>query len=325
MVDTKIKIGIPRALFFYDYYPFCKYFFEGLGAKVIVSDKTNREIMQKGLKTSINEFCIPIKLLYAHILNLKEKNVDFIFLPYIVTIDKTTFMCPKLIASPDIVKNNIENVSLISADVDFNNFYSSLFESLKEVLTKINPNPVTVYNVYNHALEKQKLFEKYVEEGLFFDDALLKLEGKKFSNKNQGKLNLAVIGHTYVLNDEYVNAELLKKLNSLDVKVLTSDMLSREVVNENLKNVKRRLHWSLANKVLASAVYYSNKEEVDGIIYVTPFGCSPDALMKESMIKELKNKKPILTITIDEHTGEAGLVTRIEAFLDMLKMKKNSR
>lgn len=322
MDNKKIKIGIPKALFFYDYYPFCKYFFEGLGAQVVVSDKTNKELMQKGLKTSINEFCIPIKLLYAHVIDLREKQVDFIFLPYVITIDKQTFMCPKLIASPDIVKNNIENISIISAEIDFNNFYSSLYESLKEVFTKINANPVKIYKVYNEALSKQKLFEKYLEEGMLFDEAMAKLKNKKFINHNKGETNIAVIGHPYIINDEYVSAELLKKLNSLSVKVYTSDMLSKQVIDDELKNVERKLHWNFANKVLGSAIYYSKKDYIDGIIYVTPFGCSPDALMKESMIKYLNHKKPLLTITIDEHTGEAGLVTRIEAFLDMINMKK---
>ena len=53
MSEKKIRIGLPRALFFYDYYPFCKHFFEGLGAEVVLSQKTDRELMQKGLRFSI--------------------------------------------------------------------------------------------------------------------------------------------------------------------------------------------------------------------------------------------------------------------------------
>lgn len=323
MAEKKVKIGFPRALFFYDYYPFCKHFFEGLGADVVVSRPTDKELMQKGLKVSINEFCIPIKMLYAHVLDLKEKKVDYIFLPYVITLDKKTFMCPKLIASPDIIKNNIEDITLIGADIDFNNFYSSFYESLKEILTKINPNPVKIYQVYNEALLKQKDFEKYREvDKLLFEEAITKLKGKKIESKNKGNFNIAVIGHPYIINDDYINAELIKKLNSMNVKVYTTDMISKKDMTEELKYLERTLHWNLANNVLSSALYYSKKEDIQGIIYITPFGCSPDALMKETMINEIGNKKPILTITIDEHTGEAGLITRIEAFLDMIKQKK---
>lgn len=315
--EKKIRIGIPRALFFYDYYPFCKYFFEGLGAKVVVSKKTDGEIMQNGLKHSINEFCIPIKALYAHVLDLKGR-VDYIFLPYVITFDKKTFMCPKLIGSPDIVKNSVDDISLISAEIDFNNFYSSLYESLKEVLTKINANPLTVYSVYNSAIEKQKLFEKFRGQGMLFEEALFALENKKYTKNNTGDIHIAVVGHPYIVNDDYLSSELIKKLNKKNVRVSTSDMVSMEKINSELKVLEKIPHWMMSNRVLGSALSYSKRKDIDGIIYITPFGCSPDSLMKENMITYIENKKPLLTITVDEHTGDAGIITRIEAFLDMI-------
>jgi predicted nucleotide-binding protein (sugar kinase/HSP70/actin superfamily) len=73
--------------------------------------------------------------------------------------------------------------------------------------------------------------------------------------------------------------------------------------------------------VLASAIYYSKKREVDGIIYLTPFSCSSDSLVTEYML-EHKKDKPFMTVTVDEHSGDAGLITRIEAFIDMIERKK---
>jgi predicted nucleotide-binding protein (sugar kinase/HSP70/actin superfamily) len=327
MADEKrVRIGIPRALFFYDYYPFCKYFFEGLGAKVVLSRKTDREIMQNGLKHSINEFCIPIKALYAHTLDLKGR-VDYIFLPYVITFDKKTFMCPKLIGSPDIIRNSVDGIKLLSAEIDFNNFYSSLYGSLKEVLTKINANPIKIYSVYNEAISKQKQFERFREEGMLFEEALSSLENKKYAKRNIGKIHIAVVGHPYIINDDYISAQLIKKLNKKNVRVSTSDMVSMETINSELKILEKTPHWMMSNRVLGAALSYSKRKDVDGIIYITPFGCSPDSLMKENMITHIGNKKPLLTITVDEHTGDAGIITRIEAFLDMISWKckkKNS-
>ena len=322
--EKKVSIGIPRALFFYDYYPFCKYFFEGLGAKVVLSKKTDSELMQAGLKQSINEFCIPIKALYAHVLDLKGR-VDYIFLPYVITFDKKTFMCPKLIGSPDIIKNSVDDIQLFSAEIDFNNFYSSLYESLKEIMTKINANPITLYSVYNEALEKQKQFDKFREEGMLFEEALSKLENKKYAKKNKGNIHIAVVGHPYIINDDYISSELIKKLNKKNVWVSTSDMVSMEKINSELKILEKTPHWMMSNRVLGAALFYSKKRDIDGIIYVAPFGCSPDSLMKENMITYVENKKPLLTITVDEHTGDAGIVTRIEAFLDMIAWKNKKK
>ncbi len=320
MVDKKIKVGLPRALFFYDYYAFCKYFFEGLGAEVVVSDKTNKVLLQAGLRQSINELCIPIKILYGHVLDLKEKGADYVFLPNVITLDEKSFMCPKLVAAPDIMRNTLDGVKILSAEVDVNNFYSSLFESLKEIVTKINPNPVKIYAVYNEAIKKQKLFDKYRHEGLLFEEAVAKLENKRFKKQKAQKTKVAIIGHPYILNDEYITSNIIEKLNNMGVQVMTSDMIDDKDHKNEVKILEKTHHWTFANKVLGSALHFSKDKKISGIIYITPFGCSPDSLMKENMLFNLHNKKPLLTITVDEHTGEAGLITRIEAFLDMLEI-----
>ena len=58
---------------------------------------------------------------------------------------------------------------------------------------------------------------------------------------------------------------------------------------------------------------------------LTAFGCGPDSLMVERITRYAKRlKKPLLNLTVDEHTGEAGFITRIEAFTDMLFRKKRT-
>ena len=63
--------------------------------------------------------------------------------------------------------------------------------------------------------------------------------------------------------------------------------------------------------------------KIDGIIALSSFGCGPDSLMVDEISYHAKQRKiPVLNLTIDEHTGEAGFVTRLEAFVDMLDRKK---
>jgi predicted nucleotide-binding protein (sugar kinase/HSP70/actin superfamily) len=157
---------------------------------------------------------------------------------------------------------------------------------------------------------------------MLFEEAILKLSGRKHESKNKGGINLAVVGRSYIINDDYISAQLIKKLNKRDVKVFTSGMLSEEEIKEELKVFEKTPHWALSNRVLGAALLYAKRKNIKGIIYVTPFGCSPDSLMKENMISRIGNSKPILTITVDEHTGDAGLITRIEAFIDMIERKE---
>ena len=73
-----------------------------------------------------------------------------------------------------------------------------------------------------------------------------------------------------------------------------------------------------------TAGHYLKDNNIDGLITVNSFGCGPDSLMIEKIVRKAKDyNKPLLCLTIDEHTGEAGFVTRLEAFVDMLYRKKH--
>ncbi|MBE0603166.1 MAG: hypothetical protein IH611_06000 [Deltaproteobacteria bacterium] len=288
--DGKPRIGIPRALFYYTYFPFWEVFFAELGAEVVVSEPTNKKILQDGLNRSSSELCLPIKLLNGHIVDLAGR-CDFVFLPYIISTQKGSFYCPKLIATPDIAKAAIPGLSLMSADVDIDNFFSSLFSTLREVASKLCTNPMRIYAAYRKALERQEIFEGPV---------------------------IAVIGHTYLFNDAYISFDLLRMLRERGARVVTSDMLSAAQIEHTLSDIECGTHWSLGNRVVASVIRFSRGGEADGIVYITPFGCSSDSLIKEYVDANLPEKKPMLVLTVDEHSGDAGIVTRLEAFFDMI-------
>jgi predicted nucleotide-binding protein (sugar kinase/HSP70/actin superfamily) len=90
------------------------------------------------------------------------------------------------------------------------------------------------------------------------------------------------------------------------------------------KRLPKNLFWYYSNRVVYACLHYLNDVELDGIIHVTAFGCGPDAMTNKLIELETKrlNNVPFMTVTIDEHTGEAGVNTRIEAFVDLLKRKK---
>jgi predicted nucleotide-binding protein (sugar kinase/HSP70/actin superfamily) len=99
--------------------------------------------------------------------------------------------------------------------------------------------------------------------------------------------------------------------------------LTKEQMTAGLKTLETNLYWANELEMTGAAGHFLTDNNVDGIISITAFGCGPDSLMIERMTRYAKKlKKPLLNLTIDEHTGEAGFVTRIEAFTDMLHRKK---
>lgn len=323
-------IGIPRALFYYSYFPFCETFFTELGAEVVVSRPTNKKILQDGLNLSSGELCLPIKLLHGHIADLAGR-CDLVFLPYVISTEKGSYYCPKLIAAPDIAKASLPGLSLLSADVDVENFLGSLFSSLREVASKLCTNPVRIYAAYRKALARQSAFEERVGRGALFEEALSPTPpgqapgGAAADPAGTAGPVVAVIGHTYLFNDAYISFDLLRRLRERGARIVTSDMPSADRIACTLSPLECGTHWSLGNRVVASAVLFSRREEVKGIIYITPFGCSSDSLIREYIDANLPGGKPMLVLTVDEHSGDAGIVTRIDAFFDMIGRERPPR
>jgi predicted nucleotide-binding protein (sugar kinase/HSP70/actin superfamily) len=320
----RIRIGIPRALFYYSYFPFWEEFFTELGAEVVVSGRTNRKILLDGLNISSGELCLPVKLLHGHILDLKGR-CDYVFLPYIISTQKGSYYCPKLIATPDMAKSVIPGLPLLSADVDIENFFSSLYSTLREIASKLEANPVRIYSACRKAMSRQEAFEGRLHAGALFEEALSPAaDGRPPEAAGSGPSSadgpaVAVIGHTYLFNDPYISFDLLGRLRKRGVRILTSDMLAPERIGEALSPLESRTHWSLGNRVIGSAIHYSRRGCVEGIVYITPFGCASDSLLREYIDANLPEKKPMMTLTVDEHSGDAGVATRLEAFLDMIE------
>ncbi len=79
------SIGIPRALMvFYQQFPFWRTFFEQLGFTVVISKESDKSLVTKSIETITTETCLPVELMHGHVIDLIEKGVDYIFLPFIV-------------------------------------------------------------------------------------------------------------------------------------------------------------------------------------------------------------------------------------------------
>ena len=320
------KIGIPRTLYFYTYYPLWKTFFEELGLKVVFSPPTNKEIMDEGVKETVNDACIPIKVFHGHVMALKNK-VDYIFIPRLVSIDGKSTFCPKFLGLPDMVKNSIDNLPVIIVEnlnlnrcsFDFSRFFLRLGKNFTS-------NVWRIWWAYFKGLNHWKKYKKQLAKGIYprtEEGGTGEIVMTSRKEKGENKLKLAVLAYPYVLYDNFMSVNLIKKLEDMGVVPCVPDDISPK----DLKRAKRRLpvdlFWYYSNQVTWACLHFLHQERVDGIIHVTAFGCGPDAMVDKLVELEAKNAgMPFMTVTIDEHTGDTGLYTRLEAFTDMLKKKK---
>lgn len=318
-----MKIGIPKALLYYYYGPFWKALFSELGFEVVVSDDTNGKIISEGSKITVSEFCVPIKIFNGHVINLAEKNVDYIFVPVFYKL-KHEWYCPKFLGLSDIVKYSLPEYEDRILQVFFDNKKSveNEDEPYLELCQRLGVTKGDMKKALKKARAAQECFRLFSEEGYNVNQAFDMLSGKKAPELKRYNINIALMGYVYNVYDNFVSMDTVKKLNDMGVGVTTFEMLP-EAINDPDKKAMKEPYWVFARKVYNSALELIKEGNIDGIIHITAFCCGPDSVIGKLM--ELRSEEagiPFMTMRVDEHTGDNHVQTRLEAFTDMIKMKK---
>ena len=325
-----MKIGIPRALSYYNYFPFWYGFFNDLGIEIVLSDATTKQTMSLGASLVVPETCLPVKVYVGHILNLLDKGVDKIFVPCIQSIAPKVYNCSKIRGLPDLIRNVIKrDFTLIDATLDKSEKNGGLYEFLTQAAKPFGITDMeTIKRASKNGWKVYNNFHVMTRSGVPYKKALKSaLENKVIIADNQKTypINIALIAHGYNLYDERVTMKIFDKLEKLDTKVYTADQLTLEQMSEGLNSMKSKLYWANEYEMTGAAAHYIQDKKIDGIVTINAFGCGPDSLMLERISRfARKANKPVLHLSIDEQTGEAGFVTRLEAFVDMLYRKKRS-
>ncbi len=324
-------IGIPRAMSYYNYFPFWYGFFSKLNFNIIISDPTTKKTVSDGAGLVVTETCLPIKVYVGHVINLIEKKVKNIFVPSIQSIAPKVYNCSKIRGLPDLIRNVVKgDFNIIEATLDKSEKNNNLIDFLTEIAKQFDiSNTVEIKDALKNGFIVQNNFNVMVQNGLDFDEALKNAKiGKVIipPKKDNKPISVALIGHGYNIYDKKVCMDIFKKLDKMDVRVYNAYQLTVEQLKGGMNLLHSSLYWANQYEMTGCAGHYFTDNKIDGIITITAFGCGPDSLMLEDIKRKAKNySKPILNLTVDEHTGEAGFITRIEAFCDMLSRNKRAK
>lgn len=324
------QIGIPRAMSYHNFYPFWYGFFNFLGIEVVLSDYTTKQTMSKGASYVVSETCLPIKIYVGHVLNLLEKGVDKIFVPSIQSVAHKIYNCSKIRGLPDLIRNVLKaDFTMIEPTLDKSEAGHGLYEFLTEAVAPFNITDKELIKKASKAgWRVLNNFQVMTRSGISHKVALKNaIENKMIipTEKKEHPIKIAVVSHAYNLYDERVSMKIFDKLEALNVSVLSAENLTLEQTTEGIMAIGTNIYWANEHEMTGAAGHFLQDNLIDGLITITAFGCGPDSLMIEKIARSAKQyKKPHLNLTVDEQTGEAGFVTRIEAFVDMLYRKKRS-
>lgn len=300
---SKIRVGIPRALLYYEFFPVWKAFLEELGLNVIVSGNTTDRVVRRGIGSTGGDLCLPVKTFLGHVHEIKD-SVDFLFIPRYISIEEDAYMCPKFLGLPDMVRAAISPLPpLIDAPMNIKKGgLKDFFDSISNVLRK---DKRVIESAYSKALSSAG--------AITYNDS-----------SSSGDLKIALLGRPYVLYDSCINRSIIQRLKSLGADVKIKTMFSQEEIKKAMSLLPKVLYWSTGKEVVTSAYHFMKKSVVDGIINLVSVACGPDSFTSE-IINGLKKKMddiPYMVLYLDEHTSDVGVLTRIEGFLDMIRRKR---
>jgi len=296
----KIRIGIPRSLFYYYDGYFLKNFFEYLDFDVVISPETNKSIIDEGIKYSNDEMCLSLKIFLGHISYLKDK-CDYILTMRIDNYGRFDQTCTNFLSIYDIV-NNLFDVNVLNININHIN-NETMYKNLKEIGQQFNIPISKIKMAYKLSLIKTKKHNKNTQ---MINNNKLYKEG----------LKILIISHSYNIGDKYIGKPIIDYLEKNKVNVILSNNFDKKIKSLSYK-LCPNLYWTYNKENIGSLVNIYDK--INGFIFLSSFPCGPDSLVNELVIRKIN--KPYLNLIVDDLDSLTGIETRLESFIDILEQR----
>ncbi|GBD97090.1 MAG TPA: CoA protein activase [Nitrospirae bacterium] len=306
------RIGIPGIFFFHDFLPFWSTLLWELGFEVELSDKTNRQIVNKGVENILSESCFPHKVAHGHIKDLIDKEIDAVFLPSFINFNSgsgkvRSFACPYAQTMPYIADIVFRDARILKPVIDFELGGDYLVNQLYRSFKPFHISKAAIKSALLKSESNQKEFVSAVKK-----------RGKEIL-KDIPERTIVIVGRSYNAFDSGINLEIPKKLAALGVFSIPMDYLPIEAID--ISGKWTNMYWRSGQNILRAAEIIRDNPKLF-TLYIGNFSCGPDSFIQRFFDTTMANK-PYLQIEIDEHSADAGVITRCEAFLDSISSRKD--
>ena len=340
-----------------NYYIVFNYFLtKALKCKVIIPPGTTRKTIELGSKYSPDFVCVPFKYNlgnYIEALNmgantliqggggcrygyygelqekiLKDLGYDFEFYNLIydnhISLNKGYKFCRK-------INKRCNIFSLIYYLI--NSLFMVIFIDKIERYIRLNMGFEETKGEFER-LEKE-YFDGFKNNGILKNIIMYYRYKKKFRNikinKPSNPLKVRIVGELFSLIDSNTSFNVERKLIKMGVEVyrdtdLTYLLITKRFILSNMiRKGKKYIKYHLGADGTASVVRSMDSLDMDGILHLKSFGCTPE-ISAMSILPKISNeyKIPILYFSFDAEDNEVGVDTRLEAFYDMLKGRKDN-
>ncbi len=312
--ENSPSVGINKSFMVNTYFPLYHEFFTQLGFRVLIPEKPD----PAGIEARRAPFCYPAELAHGFFHTLVEQHPDYIFLPQFKTdlsdpSQKTSVICPLSQGEPYYLASAFKHLDHLAAlrksdrilqpVLDFSNSLQSARRSFADLARPLRVSRHKAAVAFDRAVERQKtVFNAMVQAG---NRILKDLE------KNPDEFAIVILGRVYNSLVSEAHMGIPHKLASRGIRVIPLNFLP---LSE--ETAKHNMYWAAGQRILKTARFIQRHSQLFGC-YITNFSCGPDSFLL-GYFRDIMGKKPSLTLELDSHTADAGLETRIEAFLDII-------
>jgi predicted nucleotide-binding protein (sugar kinase/HSP70/actin superfamily) len=296
-----LRVGIPRALLYYEYGEGWLAYLDELGVEAAVSPATTGRTISLGADHADNETCLPVKVFAGHLLSLTDE-ADAVLVPRVISQQHGMKSCPKYLGLPDVAQALSMGSRILAPAMDLASRRGQWRRDWLDLADELGADRTTAASALRRMLGA---FDK----------------GAPVLAPAAGVPSIGIAGHVYNLRDARVSLDLLDRMRAMGVEPVTVDQVRRPDIKRQLKPLRRRIRWDFESRMVGAVLHWSRCGSVDGIIHVNSFACGPGSMIGALIEDEMSRREgvPFISITLDEHSGETGMLTRVEAFLDMLK------
>lgn len=320
--DPGPVVGVPKTLTNFSHGALWQTLLDGLGCRVLFSGGTDDRTRESAANLVGSEYCFPAKLAHGHVADLLDRSgVEWLFLPHFVSEEvppehTRAFLCPVVCAMPAMVRSALRVAGRKGDDRILSPLVDLRWDEKRQVkeLARALAGPLglsqrRIRDAWRAALAAQRSYE-----------ALCREEGSRVlaQARSEGRPVILALGRSYNLHDSGANLDLPLKVAEKGYPILPAEMAPMDHVElgPELKNI----YWVNGQRLLRALIWAREQPDVYPV-WFTNFKCGPDSFLL-TYAERIMGDKPLLILELDEHGADAGYMTRIEAFLDVVEARK---
>ena len=338
-----------------------KTLFNGLGREVLIPPPISKRTLELGAKYSPETVCLPFKVTLGNFIEALELGADTIVtcggvgpcrLGYYAEVQKGIleqlgFSFEMIAIEPDIISvwKNLRKVAHKKSWRDIYHAFTfagskmnglDLIERSILALRPCEKAPGSADVIWRQAVREVDEAENISAVHEICRNTLAKI--KESGQQPTSPLRIGLVGEIYVTLEPFINLDLERHLGRMGVEVHKSMYLSDYVRGHLLRKKeyvrKYEKIFALAKPYLGHYVGGHGLKSIghtvqmgqagfDGMIQAYPFTCMPEVIAKNILPQVSADVGiPVMSLAFDEQSGEAGIITRLEAFIDLLKARK---